>query len=45
VEVHGGGDALKLVGGGLRPGVPREGRHGGLEDGLTHARRGGEQAL
>jgi hypothetical protein len=45
VEVHSGGDALKSVSGGFRPGVPRGGSHGGLEDGLTHARRSGEQAL
>jgi hypothetical protein len=32
VEVHGGGDALNLVGGGLRPGAPRAGRHGDPAD-------------
>jgi hypothetical protein len=45
VEVHGGGDALKLVGGGLRPGVPRGGIHGSSADGQAHARRSAEQAL
>jgi hypothetical protein len=44
VEVHGGGDALKSVDGGLRLGFPRAGSHGVLEDGLTHA-RSDEQAL
>jgi hypothetical protein len=33
VEVHGGGDALKLVDGGSRPEVPRGGRHGDPADG------------
>jgi hypothetical protein len=28
MEVHGGGGALKLAGGGLIPGAPRAGRHG-----------------
>jgi hypothetical protein len=45
VDVHGGGDALKLVGGGLRPGVLHGGSHGGLADGQMHARRSGEQSL
>jgi hypothetical protein len=45
VGVQGGDEALNLVGSGLRPCAPRAGRHGGSEDGLAHARRGGEQAL
>jgi hypothetical protein len=45
VERHGGGDVLKLVGGGSRPGVPRGGSHVSSADGQAHARRSGEQAL
>jgi hypothetical protein len=39
VGVHGGGDALKLVGGGSRPGVPCGGSHGGSADGQAHRAR------
>jgi hypothetical protein len=35
----GGGEALNLVGSGLRPRAPRAGRHGGSEDGLARVRR------